>query len=284
MSELATTQRRLWQLLTAPSGVAAALADAGDAEGRSLAGWIESDARASAAARLEIYANAYFQRIHDVLERDFPTLARALGSAGFHDLVTAYLCVHPPRRPSLRHAGADLPAFLAADGVAMPFRGRWPFAADLARLEWALGCAFDAPDRAPLAREELETLAPECWAALGLALHPSARCFAVGWNVAALREAFEADDDASALPPPAPDDATLLVWRCRESVRFRPLDAVEAGLVGRIASGATFGALCEAIAEQRGPDEAARHAAVRLAAWIDAELLVRVQAERFVSK
>jgi hypothetical protein len=280
MSDLATTQRRLWRLLTAPSGVAAALADTSDAGGGSLAGWLDSDARASATVRLEIYANAYFQRIHDVLARDFPTLARALGSAGFHDLVTAYLCVHPPRRPSLRHAGAELPEFLAADAAAAPFRRRWPFAADLARLEWALGCAFDAPDRPPLARTELEALAPERWAALGLSLHPSARCFAVGWNVAALRQAFE--DDGAALPAPVPDDATLLVWRRRERVRFRPLDAEEADLLGRIASGATFGALCDAIAERHGTDEAAARAAARLAAWVDAELLAR--AGRFIEK
>ncbi|HKJ24597.1 MAG TPA: DNA-binding domain-containing protein [Myxococcota bacterium] len=278
MSDLATTQRRLWRLLTAPDGVAAALADAGDAEGLALEGWLGSDARATASTRLEIYAHAYFQRIHDVLARDLPTLAAALGADGFHDLAAAYLCVHPPSRPSLRHAGARLPGFLATDAAAAPFRRRWPFAADLARLEWALGEAFDAPDAPPLARAELEALAPERWETLALAPHPSVRRLSVGWNVAALRAAFEADDEdaaGAALPSPEAGDATLLVWRSRERVRFRALDADEADLLARLATGATFGALCEAVARRHGPDEAPARAAARLAAWLDAELLVR---------
>ena len=49
---LDATQRRLWRLLTAPEGVAAALREAGDPDGRSLAGWLVSDARADAAAHL----------------------------------------------------------------------------------------------------------------------------------------------------------------------------------------------------------------------------------------
>jgi len=211
-----------------------------------------------------------------VLARDFPTLAAALGADGFHDLATAYLCVHPPSRPSLRHAGASLAGFLAGDAAAVPFRRRWPFAADLARLEWALGCAFDAPDAPPLARAELEALAPERFEALALALHPSVRRLEVAFDVSALRAAFEAaDEDGTALSAPAAGEATLLVWRCRERVRFRALDADEADLLGRLSRGATFGALCEAIAERHGHDEAPPRAAARLAAWLDDELLVR---------
>jgi hypothetical protein len=271
MSELATTQRRLWRLLTAPSGVGSALAETGDAEGRSLAGWIRSDERGAAAARLEIYAHAYFQRIHDVLARDFPTLAERLGADGFHDLVTAYLCVHPPERPSLRHAGEPLATFLGHDAAAAPFRRRWPFATDLARLEWALGGAFDAPDAAPLERAALAALPPERWESLTFDLHPSARHLALAWDAVALRQAFEADAEP---PPPARRAIVALVWRQRERVRFRTLDAEEAALLERVEAGERFGALCAWLAERHGPEAAASRAAGWLAGWVDAELLV----------
>jgi hypothetical protein len=271
MSELANTQRRLWRLLAAPSGVGPALAETGDPDGHSLSGWIRSDAAASAVARLEVYAHAYFQRIHDVLARDFPTLADRLGGDGFHDLVTAYLCVHPPDRPSLRHAGERLAPFLAGHAAAAPFRRRWPFAADLARLEWALGAAFDAPDAPPLERATLAARPPDRWASLALVLHPSVRRLELAWDVVGLREAFEADAPP---PPPARRATTALVWRQRELVRFRALDAEESALLATIEAGTSFGTLCDRLAERHGPEAAAARAAGRLAAWVDAGLLV----------
>ena len=143
---LASGQRAIARLLRAPEGVRAALAEAGDPEGRSLESRVRGDATASAVQRLEIYANATFHRMREALEQEFDALARALGDTGFHDLVASYLLVHPSRRPSLRHVGEALPEFLAGHGVAEPFRRRWPWAADLARLEWALSLAFDAPE------------------------------------------------------------------------------------------------------------------------------------------
>ena len=146
MQALDELQRRLWRLISAPEGVAEALASEPEARAPSLSDWIVDDAQLGAARRLEVYANAYFARIHECLARDFAALAAAIGEAGFHDLVTAYLIAHPSRHPSLRFIGAALPDYLADAPQAAPFRRRWPWAADLARLEWALGCAFDAAD------------------------------------------------------------------------------------------------------------------------------------------
>lgn len=274
MSDLAATQQRLWRLLTAPSGVRAALAEAGDPEGRSLEGFAVSDSRAGAALRLEIYANAYFERIHDVLARDFETLARTLGEEGFHDLVTAYLCVHVPSRPSLRHAGERLADFLAEHAAAEPFRRRWPWAADLARLEWALAFAFDAPEAAALEREQLAAVAPEGWERIVFALRPCVRRLALAWEVAPLREAFEAGCE-NRVPPAEPAPNGLLVWRRGERVSFRSIDDEERELLARVEAGAPFGALCEWLAARHGAGAAPARAAAWLAAWVGAELLAR---------
>lgn len=272
-SDLATTQRRLWRLLTAPSGVRAALEEAGDPQAASLRDFVLGDARGSAALRLEVYANAYFYRIHDALAEDYGALRAALPPEGFHDLVTAYLLVHPPERPSLRDAGARLPRFLAEAPEAAPFRRRWPFASDLARLEWALVDAFDAPEAAPLSAPELAALPPERWESLVLPLHPSAALLRLQHPVHRLREAFEAGGELPA--PPGPEPATALVWRRAERVLLRALAPLESELLERASRGAPFGALCQWLAEREGEAEAPGRAAFLLAAWVEAGLIAR---------
>ena len=269
---LDATQRRLWDLLTAPEGVAAALREAGDPDGRSLAGFVASDARLDATSRLEVYANAYFARLHAVLCDDYGALAAAVGADWMNDVVTAYLLACPPRRPSIRHAGEHLADFLAAHPAALPFRARFPWCADLARLEHALGDAFDAADIPLRSRESLAALAPEAWPALHLPLAPSVRVLRLDWPVLALREAYERDETPAA-PPTFPAPGSALVWRRDELVRFRPLDALEAELLERAAAGDTFEQLCEAAAREVGESDAPARAAQLLAGWIDAGLI-----------
>jgi hypothetical protein len=270
---LAALQHRLSRLIRAPSGVADALAAEGDASGAGLAEWLRGDARASARERLEVYANAYFARLLGALREDFPALAQALGEAAFHDLATAYLVAFPPSRPSLRDAGAKLSAFLAGGTPeAAWFLVRWPFAADLAALEWALVDAFDAPDAEPLSREALAALAPEDWAALPLRLHPAAALLELAFPVQRLREAHDAgtplaEAALAALP------THICVSRHAERVRFRAVDAREAALLAELRAGTTFGALCARLASEVGDEEAPRLAAAFLAAWGRGQLI-----------
>lgn len=271
-SVLDATQRRLRALFTAPEGVAAALREAGDPDGRSLAGFVVSDARQGAVARLEVYANAYFARLLEVLTEDFGALAASIGAGGIHDVATVYLLACPPRRPSIRHAGERLAAFLAEHPAALPFRLRWPWCADLARLETALGDAFDAADAPLLTREALASLPPSAWASLVLRVQPCVRVLRLGWPVLPLREAYERDAPPTA-PPAAPSDNAALVWRRDEQVRFRALEPLEASLLEATLCGDDFGALCAIAAHSLGDAAAPAYAAERLASWIERGLL-----------
>ncbi len=268
---LSQVQRRLRELLTAPEGVAAALREAGDLTGASLEGFVVSDATQAALPRLEIYANAYFQRILDALKGDFGALAAALGEAGIHDVVTAYLLAHPPRHASLRYAGDRLAAFLQDDPRAAPFRRRWPWCADLARLETALCDAFDAPDAPLLLRERLSALPPEEWPALRLRFQPCVRLLRLAWPVAALYSAWQSD--APQAPPAASEANAVLVWRRIESVRWRALEALESDLLENAQGGARFEALCEIAARAQGEVAAPALVAGLLGHWLDTGLL-----------
>ena len=266
---LADAQRRLRRLLTTPGGVGVALREAGDPEARSLEDFIASDARGAALPRLEIYANAWFQRILGALKQDYGALAAGLGDAGMNDLALAYLIAHPPRHASLRYVGDRLADYLADDARADFFRRRWPWCADLARFETALLDAFDAADAPVLARAQLARLLPEQWPALVLRVQPCARLLRLAWNVGPMTEKARA-----APAPQAPEPSSFLVWRRDETVRWRALEPLEAELFAAAQAGACFEDVCAAAARAIGDDAAPAEAAGMLGRWVDAELLV----------
>ena len=109
---------------------------------------VVSDARATAAERVAVYANMYRLRIAEALASQFPRLARLLGADAFADLAFGYVTDHPSRNPSLRDIGAALPDWLERTRGSVGL-------SDLARLEWARSDIFDAIDEPPLTVDAL---------------------------------------------------------------------------------------------------------------------------------
>jgi hypothetical protein len=267
---LGRTQRLIWELVTAPEGVEAGLAEMGDAAGKRLRTVVRGDGRLDATGRLGVYANGYFFRIRDALEEDFGALHGALGEAAFHNLITAYLIFHPPTHPSLREAGRRLPGFLAGHRAAASFRERCPWGPDLAALEWALQDAFDAADVPPLSREALAAEPPEAWGDLRLSLAPSLQTLTLAWPVQAVREAYEA---GRPLPTPSPARTYLRVWRKEERVFYGPMTALEAEALAIVGAGESFGRLCGHVAAEAGEGEAPARALGLVERWLADHLL-----------
>lgn len=266
---LAEIQQRLWRLITWPEGVQAALQhEASDAA--PLDTLVESDERLAAVDRLDVYANAYFYRIHDVLVEDFPTLAQVLGDETFHDLVTSYLAVHPPERPSLRWIGEHLANFLAEHAAASSFREAFPLVADLAAYEWATESVFDAADSEAATREDLAAVPSNAWNALPIQLRPSVRVLRLGGPVQQLRSAQR---EERALPQVEAAPTALCLWRRDSRVVHRQLEAPEASALEAASSGIDFGSLCVDAARDVGEQEAAALAARWIARWIDDRLI-----------
>jgi hypothetical protein len=277
---LGSIQRRLWRLVTEPSGVEAALTAEGDADGSRLAALVRGDRDLRPVDRVGVYANAYFVRLHDCLREDFGTLARALGVEAFHDLVKTYLMMHPPTRPSLRHAGAHLADHLAAEPFGAIFSRRCPYAADLARLEWALAEAFYAADATVLARDTVAAVPAESWGSLRFETAPSLQILGCAWPVQRIRERFEREradevwDDA----PPLPTEPThLRVWRQGNHVRYRAIPALEREALAAATAGEPFAAICERVAEEVGEGEAGPRTAALLSSWVSDGLLARLR-------
>lgn len=245
------------ELITAPSATGAGVRE------NEVASLLRGDPQRPAAARLEIYAHAWFQRLREVLADDFGALARVLGEPAFDELVSAYLRAHPPNQPSLRDAGARLPDFLA---VAPGAWRRVAFAADLARLEWALIEAFDAADAPLLSQATLAEVAPERWAELRFVFQSALALLTLAFPVDRVRIAY--DREAAEIPGElAPESTCICVWRTNERVFHRALEPIEAEALGLARAGSRFGEICEALAARLGEAQAPARAAALLARW-----------------
>jgi hypothetical protein len=211
-------------------------------------------------ARIELYARAYFARLHDVLREDFPKVAQALGD-GFEQRMREYVESHPSEHPSLRHLGRHLPAFLSRQA-----RGdEPPWIPDLARLEWTRVEAFDAADSATIRLEELKRIRPECWPLLRFVPVPSLRVLALSWPV---DEIWLTLDAAEGVLPTEPRATTMVVWRSELVVRHRACSVAEGRAIALLAGSQQFASVCEAFSDFDGVEGEAKQAFDALRQWI----------------
>lgn len=272
MTSLGATQQLLWSLITAPEGVAAAVATAarrGSDLGGQLAQTVCGDGPLDAVQRLDIYANMYFFRLLDVVKDAYPATAAVTGAAGFHNVMTDYLLAHPPAHYSVRYAGAQLPEFLGTHAVATAH----PVLPELARFERALADAFDADDAPSLDGAVLAGIPPAVWGSLRLVLHPSVRLQRARWPVHVIRERVDAGE-----PPVTPGRAEvhLCVWRDGLEVRYRTLAAAEWRALEALGEGRDFATACSDAAENLDNDVAAAMLVRALASWLRMGLVTEI--------
>ncbi len=272
MSGLRDTQQLFWRLITAPDGVAAGLRQI-DMKSDELARVIAGDERLDAVQRLDIYANMYFWRLHDILRGDYAAVVAAVGDDHFHNLVTDYLLASPSRHPSVRNVGERLPQFLAQQ----PLGVERPWLVELARLERARVELFDGPDADVLTIDDLRALPPEAFVSLSLPLVPSLLLLDVEHAVddvwRAVEDAEEGESPVIEPPPRAP--RMLLVWRQDVTVYHRVVEPPELRALARARDGAPFGVVCDLIAESMPVEEAGPAAFQLLARWVGDGIIAR---------
>jgi hypothetical protein len=273
MPNLAETQEIFWRLISAPEGVARGLADLPDRERRlpgGLARLVRGDERLDAVERLDIYAEMYFFRLLDCLAEDFPAIHTVIGHQRFHQLAGGYLAAHPSEHFSLRQLGRRVADFLERH----PLSPEWFFLPDLARFEWALLEAFDAPDADPLPAERLKELPAEEWAAARFRLTPSLRVLEASADV---RQVWTAANEKREITPPAPRPTTIRIWRQDLRVFHRTIDPLELAALREVESGRDFAAVCEAAASLVGEEEVASRVVAVLQRWFADGMVVAVK-------
>jgi hypothetical protein len=271
-------QTFLYQSITDPDGTKESIGEERGLAAGVLEALVYGDERLSTFERVDIYANAYFYRLLDCLGEDFPTTLAVVGTDNFAALVKEYLLEHPPTEPSILYAGLYLADFLNDH----PFAERWPFIADLARLERAVLDVFHAADAPALSLETLHAVPSEEWPALKLRTHLAVEIVHSEWRIADVLHTVEQGREWT---DPEHEEASVLVWRQNALINYRNLEPVERDALVIVAKGASFAAVCEAVAA--GAEESNRVAVIGqlMARWLadgiimaaDAMLVTRVR-------
>jgi hypothetical protein len=143
----------------------------------------------------------------------------------------------------------------------------------MARFEWLLGEAFDAPDLAPVTAAALMALAPEAWETLRFTPLPSLRRSVFAFEVAQAWQRREEVEAGNLDVAPAAAPTPWMIWRPERVSSFRSLEADEAAMLDALAEGRPFPEMCEAIVTHVGEDQAAARAAGLLRAWVEEGLI-----------
>ena len=193
--------------------------------------------------RFAVYRNNVVVGLTDALASRFPAIRRLVGDEFFAAMARVYAETDRPRSPVLSEWGEGFAPFLAA----FPPLARYPYMADVARIEFARGCAFHAADVESLAPVDLAGADPNT---LHLALHPSVKVLKLGTAAVSIWAA----NQPGARPAPLPTDPeTALVLRDRTlDVPVRAIGPGDAGLIAALGMGQTWAdaALC---AQQADP-------------------------------
>ncbi|MEO6697102.1 MAG: DNA-binding domain-containing protein [Gammaproteobacteria bacterium] len=245
--------------------------------GHAIQAQVASDTQASAEFRLQVYAEAYRLRLEEALETDFEGMHSLLGDEQFHALCLRYVDAHPSTHYSLRYFGRYMSDFLRATS---PYAAQGVLA-DLARFEWSLIDAFDAPDDQVVTVEDMARFAPEAWPLLRFEVHASVQHLKLNWNAPRIWAAIKDQQT-----PPAPEKyeppASWLVWRQNYQSYYRPLSGAEVSALECARAGKNFAEVCEDLCQQMAEEETAAVAAGFLHRWISDGLVSEVASSEII--
>jgi len=137
--KLASVQRLMSQAIMQPLTASEGMQRVNAATAAQI---IKPNDRLTAFERLQIYNQQYWWRLLSSFNDDYRGVRAVIGERKFDKLAVAYLETHGSMSWSLRDLGEHLPAFLAKHPeLTAPHTA---LAIDVARVEWAKICAFDA--------------------------------------------------------------------------------------------------------------------------------------------
>ena len=236
-----------------------------------ITGYVAGTNNVPSEKRLDIYRNAYRERLIETLANDYEILTKLLGEETFRRLCIAYIDKNPSSHYSLRWFGYGLPSFLDYS----PDKGSHDWEAEMAQLEWLFIDAFDSANTSTVSEQDAAAIPPDQWPTLSVTFHPSVRVVRLWWNTLDLWQAAKNDEQ-----PPAPvrlaQYSHCLLWRNNLITQFRSLDNFEAVALSAAADGATFSEICGALAEElHDPEQVPIKAASYLKGWLASGMLTK---------
>lgn len=262
-TELERIQRWMQAVIIHPEGVEAGIESS---ESRSVidvaVDHVENVIRRSTAQtsieRLRVYANAYYARLLEVLESEFPALVHALGEDLFQEFAFGYLQQYPSQSYTLSDLSAKFPEYLAQTrpdretAVAEP---DWAdFLVDLAILERTYSEVFDGRGverQQLLNKDELGQIALDRWPSVRLVSVPCLKLVHLRFPVHEYATAVRRQEHPEL---PAPSPTWLVVTRRDYIVRRIAVDETEFVALAALVGGGSIADALEA-AQKRWPGD-----------------------------
>lgn len=260
--DLPTLQRWMQAVIQHPGGVAAGVRQpsaqaALPLDSDALPQVIAPSSRQTSTQRLQIYADAYFARLLEVLTNEFPALQHAVGPELFAGFAVGYLQAHPSTSYTLSNLGSRFPDYLAAtrpqrESVAADWSD---FLIDCCRLERTYAEVFDGPgpERATSpATDFLIGMTAEQFVEARLQIAPWVRLIALQFPVHDYVSAVRTGQS-----PEIPDAAPTWLVVTRRDYRVRRIAVSEAEFIvlAELQRGASVGAALHALANSNPADE-----------------------------
>jgi hypothetical protein len=189
----------------------------------------------AAIARLRVHRHHVFHSLATALASTFATVRTLVGEDFFRTMARAYVARALPAQPVLTEYGMDFPAFVAAYAPAQGL----PYLTDIARLEWALNVAFQAPRGAVLGVADLQVIPVEQLPAQRLVLAPGHALVCSPYPIDRIWAAAQPGAGAEALDLES-DPAQLLVVPRMDDAAFIAVEAGEAAFLTALADWETL--------------------------------------------
>jgi len=186
--------------------------------------------------RIAIHVRHYETSLTAALCDKFPASAWLAGADLVRDAARAYARSHPPSQPCIAEYGADFPRFLAAHGRAPSV----PYLESFAALEWAVGQASIAIERAPCSWAELASRGPERLLDSTLSLQPGVHYRHSRWRVDELMTTYLSGAEPARFVL-AESSTCVEVRGALGAVRLARLDAAAFAFRSALAEGRSIG-------------------------------------------
>jgi hypothetical protein len=201
-----------------------------------------------------VYRNNVSVSLTEALATRFPVVRRLVGEAFFAPLARLYAEEDRPRGPVLAEWGEGFAGFLAA----FPPSVGYPYLPDVARIEFARGRAFHAPDAEPVDPAALAAADPD---RVRLVLNPSVQLLRLA--TAALAIWARSQPGGEGQPPLTGPETALILRDASFDVPVRALRAGDSALVEAMLAGSTLADAANA-AQEAEPGHDPSHMLVAL--------------------
>lgn len=237
----------------------------------------------SSVERLAVYANAYYARLIECLQSEFPVFSQTVGEEAFAEFAADYVQRYPSRSYSLGDLGTNFPRYLAETKPIADGQGPYPdwaeFLVELANLERTFSEVFDGPgleNKPALGVVDLQATDLQKWPQARIKFAPCFRLLSLQFPLngfySSVKEGKKAD-----FPPPS--DSWFAVTRRDFIVRRYGLNRPQFMLLSSLLEGRTveeaIGAAAESYAAE--PDALARDLHAWFRAWAAAPFFQSVE-------